>query len=92
LCHLYGSQPFRTHDESRNIFVLSLAALGEGWHNNHHAFPYAAVHGLRWWQLDPNGWCIRTLAALGLAWDLKAPSERALGEARKVAGRPELEN
>lgn len=82
LCHLYGSHPYRTHDESRNNFWISLAALGEGWHNNHHPFPYAAVHGLRWWQLDPNGWCIRALAALGLAWDLKAPTERALQEAR----------
>jgi stearoyl-CoA desaturase (delta-9 desaturase) len=87
LCHLYGRQPFRTHDESRNLFLLSVAALGEGWHNNHHAFPYAAIHGLRWWQIDPNGWCIRGLAAVGLAWDLKAPSERALTEARRDAAK-----
>ena len=55
-----------------------MLALGEGWHNNHHAFPTSARHGLRWWQLDLSYYAIRALALLGLAWDVRLPSEQAL--------------
>jgi stearoyl-CoA desaturase (delta-9 desaturase) len=77
LGHLYGSAPYRTqtHDESRNNFWLSFAAFGDNWHNNHHAFPYSAMHGLRWWQIDLAGYLIRGLRLLGLVWDVKAPPQ-----------------
>ena len=52
--------------------------MGEGWHNNHHAFPSAAVQGLRWWQLDPQAWFLRLLQVFGLAWDLKRPTAEQL--------------
>ena len=55
LCHFFGRRGFQTHDESRNNVWLALPTLGEAWHNNHHAFPTSARHGLRWWQLDPSG-------------------------------------
>src|SRR3954465_7996694 len=52
ICHLFGDAPYETEDESRNNAICGVLALGEGWHNNHHAFPSPARHGLRWWQLD----------------------------------------
>jgi stearoyl-CoA desaturase (Delta-9 desaturase) len=74
ICHRFGKQPFRTGDESRNNFVMGLLAFGEGWHNNHHAFPAAAYHGMGWRQPDLSGLVIRLLGRLGLAWNIKEPS------------------
>jgi stearoyl-CoA desaturase (Delta-9 desaturase) len=79
VCHLWGRQPFPNHDHSRNNLVFGLLALGEGWHNNHHAFPSSARHGFRWWQVDVSYWVIRGLAALRLAWNVKGPAIAALG-------------
>ncbi len=73
VCHLWGRRPFRSADQSRNNFLFAVLALGEGWHNNHHAFPTSARHGLRWWQLDVSYWIIRGLALVGLAWNVKVP-------------------
>jgi stearoyl-CoA desaturase (delta-9 desaturase) len=74
VCHLWGTQPFRVRDHSRNNVVFGVLGLGEGWHNNHHAFPTSARHGLRWWQLDVGYWVIRGLALLGLAWKVRLPA------------------
>ncbi len=70
LCHFFGRRRFETSDESRNLLWLALPTLGEAWHNNHHAFPTSARHGLRWWQLDPSGWLISVLERVGLIWDV----------------------
>jgi stearoyl-CoA desaturase (delta-9 desaturase) len=83
ICHVYGTTPFRSRDESRNNAWLALPSFGESWHNNHHAFPSSAFHGLIWWEIDLNSWIIRGLAAAGLAWDLKAPTGRMIQEARR---------
>jgi stearoyl-CoA desaturase (delta-9 desaturase) len=77
VCHLWGRQPYLGGDHSRNNFLLGLLALGEGWHNNHHAFPTSACHGLRWWQPDLSYVVIRTLALLRLAWNVKVPTKQA---------------
>jgi stearoyl-CoA desaturase (delta-9 desaturase) len=77
VCHLWGKKPYRSHDESRNNLLFGILALGEGWHNNHHAFPTSARHGLRWWQIDISYWTIRFLALLGLAWDVRVPAKTA---------------
>lgn len=74
VCHRYGSRPFRTGDLSTNNWIVGILGLGEGWHNNHHAFPWSAFHGLRWWECDLSGQFIRCLAGVGLAWDVKRPS------------------
>jgi stearoyl-CoA desaturase (Delta-9 desaturase) len=74
VCHLWGGQPFNTHDHSRNNALFGLLALGEGWHNNHHAFPASARQGLRWWQIDVSYWIIRLLGYMGLAKDIKVVS------------------
>ncbi|MGY3617476.1 acyl-CoA desaturase [Bradyrhizobium sp. USDA 10063] len=73
--HTFGARPYRTRgDNSRNLGVMAWLAWGEGWHNNHHAFPYSAAFGLRWFEFDPGYLFIRLLAALGLAWNVKVPS------------------
>jgi stearoyl-CoA desaturase (Delta-9 desaturase) len=64
--HTFGRRPYATNDRSTNHWLVALLALGEGWHNNHHAFPRSAFHGLRWWQIDASGLVIRCLAALNL--------------------------
>jgi stearoyl-CoA desaturase (delta-9 desaturase) len=81
LCHTFGSRRFSTGDESRNLLWLALPTLGESWHNNHHAFPTSARHGLRWWQLDPSAWFIAGLERVGLAWDVvRIAPERQLSK------------
>ncbi len=84
ICHLWGTQPFRTHDESRNNALLGVLALGEGWHNNHHAFPSSARHGLRWWEIDMSYMIIRTLGFFGLARDIRVPSQDRMDEKLKT--------
>ena len=78
VCHLWGAKPYASGDESRNNAVVGVLALGEGWHNNHHAFPSSARHGLRWWQLDVSYWIIRGLEVCGLAWRVRLPTEHEL--------------
>jgi stearoyl-CoA desaturase (Delta-9 desaturase) len=77
LCHFFGRRDYTTGDESRNLLWLALPTLGEAWHNNHHAFPTSASHGLSWRQPDLSGFVIGVMAALGLCWDVvKVPAER----------------
>jgi stearoyl-CoA desaturase (Delta-9 desaturase) len=76
ICHLWGSQPFRTGDHSRNNYVFGALGFGEGWHNNHHAFPTSARFGLRWWQIDLGYWFICFLALLGLTTRVRTPCRR----------------
>jgi stearoyl-CoA desaturase (delta-9 desaturase) len=71
VCHSFGRRAFATADRSRNNWVMGLLAMGEGWHNNHHAFPASARFGLRPWQLDLGGACIGALARLGFARNIR---------------------
>jgi len=70
ICHFFGRRRFETHDESTNVGWLSLLTFGESWHNNHHAFPTSAFHGLRARELDLGGVFIRGLERVGLAWQV----------------------
>jgi stearoyl-CoA desaturase (delta-9 desaturase) len=83
LCHVFGRRTFPTKDESRNLAWLSVLSFGEAWHNNHHAFPTSAAHGMRRWQLDPSAAVIRGLERVGLAWDVVRVDERR--QAAKLA-------
>jgi stearoyl-CoA desaturase (Delta-9 desaturase) len=74
IAHVFGRQMFPSTDHSRNNFWLAIPTFGEGWHNNHHAFPGSAKFGFRWWQLDLGYLFIRCLELLGLAWDVKIPN------------------
>jgi stearoyl-CoA desaturase (delta-9 desaturase) len=79
LCHMFGRQPFKTKDESRNLAWLAVPTMGEAWHNNHHAFPTSAVHGLGRWQFDLSAMVITGLEKVGLVWDVVriAPERQA---------------
>jgi sn-1 stearoyl-lipid 9-desaturase len=71
--HMWGSQRFLTGDSSTNSFWVAILTFGEGWHNNHHAHPQSARHGLAWYEVDMNWYGIAALRFLGLAWDIKFP-------------------
>jgi stearoyl-CoA desaturase (Delta-9 desaturase) len=90
LCHFFGRRRFVTDDESRNLVWLALPTMGEAWHNNHHAFPTSARHGLRWWQLDPSAWLILALEHLGVVWDVVRISPEREAAKLAVGGRPSI--
>jgi stearoyl-CoA desaturase (delta-9 desaturase) len=68
--HMWGYRNYETTDDSRNNWWVALLTYGEGWHNNHHAYPRMALHGHRWWELDLTFRTIRLMQRLGLAWDV----------------------
>jgi fatty-acid desaturase len=72
--HMWGSRRFLTRDASTNNFWVAMLSFGEGWHNNHHAHPQSARHGLAWYEFDLNWYGIFALRTLGLAWDVKLPA------------------
>ena len=76
--HSNGYRTYRTGDLSTNCWWVALISWGEGWHNNHHAFPYSARHGLRWFEFDPTWWNVRILALLRLADHVRIPTAKAL--------------
>ena len=76
--HMWGSRRFETADDSTNLWWVALLTFGEGWHNNHHAYPTAARHGLAWYELDVNWMGIRALQLLGLAKEIKLVKQSAL--------------
>ena len=84
LCHYFGRRTYATGDESRNLAWLAPLSFGEAWHNNHHAFPTSAAHGLERWQLDLSALVISGLERVGLAWDVVRPSPERRGT--KLAG------
>ena len=71
VCHTFGKRAYETTDRSRNQWLVGLLAMGEGWHNNHHAFPRSAIHGLDLWQLDGAAFLIAALERLRLASDVQ---------------------
>jgi stearoyl-CoA desaturase (delta-9 desaturase) len=79
--HMWGSRRFATHDDSRNLWWVALITFGEGWHNNHHAHPTSARHGLAWYEFDPSWLQIRILKRFGIAKSVKvAKTNTALAE------------
>jgi stearoyl-CoA desaturase (delta-9 desaturase) len=70
LCHFFGRKDFESGDESRNLAWLAPFSMGESWHNNHHAFPTSAAHGLKWWQVDASALVIRGMERAGLIWNV----------------------
>lgn len=75
--HSNGYRTYRTNDLSTNCWWVALISWGEGWHNNHHTFPYSARHGLRWYEFDPTWWNVRILALLRLADCVRTPAAKA---------------
>ena len=83
LSHIWGRRDHETDDDSRNNGVLALLTMGEGWHNNHHRYPSSARQGMGPWQLDLTWMGLRVLERLGLVWDLRSHSPRAMAEWRQ---------
>jgi stearoyl-CoA desaturase (delta-9 desaturase) len=83
--HSIGYRTYRTRDLSTNCWWVALISWGEGWHNNHHAFPYSARHGFRWFEVDPTWWLVRMLALLRLANEIRIPPSVALLRVKKRA-------
>jgi len=73
--HRFGTKPHDPGDQSTNCWWVALISYGEGWHNNHHAFPRSARHGLRWWELDVTWWMVQVLRSLGLAKKIHLPPQ-----------------
>lgn len=75
VCHRWGARPYETGDVSTNNPLVAILALGEGWHNNHHFYPFSARHGLRWWQFDLTWVTLRAMQSLRLVSNLKLPKD-----------------
>ncbi|MDS3860031.1 fatty acid desaturase [Thermosynechococcaceae cyanobacterium BACA0444] len=71
--HVWGYRTFHVADNSRNLWWAAILTYGEGWHNNHHAFPKVAKAGWRWWEIDVTWWVIAALEKLGLATHVIMP-------------------
>src|SRR2546428_652332 len=92
ICHTFGKREFETPDQSRNEWIVGLLCFGEGWHNNHHAFPRSAFHGLHWWQFDLSGYVIWTLERMNLVSDVYrvSPAMRARYSAKKMEAESDI--
>ncbi len=88
ICHTFGARAFDTLDESRNVPIMAILALGEGWHNNHHAFPASARHGLGRWQFDPSWIAICLLRGAGLVSRVRTPTAEQILRRRSRRSRP----
>ena len=83
ICHMFGRKDYRSRDEARNNWLVAVLVFGEGWHNNHHAFPVSARHGLTPRQIDVSWWVIRGMEKLRLVWNVKVP-DAAQRERRRI--------
>ena len=87
LAHVRGKRRYVTGDDSRNNWLLAVVTMGEGWHNNHHAFQSSVRQGFKWWEIDPTYYLLRGLSWLGIVWDLKEPPESVLRNKQKLGSR-----
>jgi fatty-acid desaturase len=83
--HMWGSRRFATHDDSRNLWWVALITFGEGWHNNHHAHPTSARHGLAWYEFDPSWLQIKLLKRVGIAKSVKVAKTNTVLAEREAA-------
>lgn len=75
ICHVFGTQTYDCRDDSRNVALLAIPTFGGSWHNNHHAFPTSARHGMQWWQLDLGYMMIQLMSNLGLVRNVRTVKE-----------------
>jgi stearoyl-CoA desaturase (delta-9 desaturase) len=78
ISHMIGSRPFVNRDDSANNWPVAVFTFGEGLQNNHHAFPSAYRHAMRWWEPDLSGWVLAILAKAGIVWDLRMPDRETI--------------
>ncbi len=84
LAHVKGTTRYVTGDDSRNNWLLAIFTMGEGWHNNHHAFQSSVRQGFRWWEYDPTYYLLIVLSWIGLVWDLREPPEQIVRNEQKL--------
>jgi stearoyl-CoA desaturase (delta-9 desaturase) len=87
LAHVRGSKRYLTGDDSRNNWLLAIFTMGEGWHNNHHAYQSSVRQGFRWWELDATYYILRALSWLGVVWGLRMPPARVLRNEQRPGAR-----
>jgi stearoyl-CoA desaturase (delta-9 desaturase) len=87
LAHVVGRRRYVTGDDSRNNWLLAIFTMGEGWHNNHHAFQSSVRQGFRWWEYDPTFYFLRLLERLGLVWKLKYPTLEVVQNQHRLGSR-----
>ena len=87
LAHVSGSKRYVTGDNSRNNWLLAIFTMGEGWHNNHHAYQSSVRQGFKWWEFDPTYYLLRALSWTGLVWDLKTPPEPVLRNEQRLGAK-----
>lgn len=87
LAHVHGSKRYVTGDDSRNNWLLAFFTMGEGWHNNHHAYQASVRQGFLWWEIDPTFYIIKALSWIGVVWDLKSPPEAVLRNEQRLGSR-----
>ena len=87
LAHLVGKRRYVTGDDSRNNWLLAIITMGEGWHNNHHAYQSSARQGFYWWEYDPTFYLLTLLQRLGLVWNLKLPTAEVMQNQHRLGSR-----
>src|SRR5271166_4273720 len=87
LAHVKGRRRYVTGDDSRNNWLLAIVTMGEGWHNNHHAFQSSARQGFRWWEYDPTFYLLKLLERLGVVWKLKRPTPEVVHNRHRLGTR-----
>ncbi len=87
LAHVHGRVRYVTGDDSRNNWWLAIVTMGEGWHNNHHAYQSSVRQGFRWWEYDPTYYLLRALSWAGLVWDLKMPPREVVRNEQRLGSR-----
>jgi stearoyl-CoA desaturase (Delta-9 desaturase) len=88
LAHVFGRRRFATRDDSRNNWFLSVLTMGEGWHNNHHRYPFSEQQGLYWWEFDPTHYMLKFLGKVGIVWDINKPPRELYDEVRAQKAQP----
>jgi stearoyl-CoA desaturase (delta-9 desaturase) len=84
LAHVHGKQRYVTGDDSRNNWWLALITLGEGWHNNHHAYMSSTRQGFRWWEIDLTYYVLKGLSWSRMVWDLNEPPEALIRNEKRL--------
>ncbi len=87
LAHVRGKKRYVTGDDSRNNWLLALFTMGEGWHNNHHAYQSSVRQGFKWWEIDPTYYILKALSWMRIVWDLKTPPEQVLRNEQRLGTR-----
>jgi stearoyl-CoA desaturase (delta-9 desaturase) len=87
LAHVRGSKRYVTGDDSRNNWLLAFFTMGEGWHNNHHAYQSSVRQGFRWWEIDGTFHTLKLLSFVGLVWDLKTPPQAVRRNEHRLGSR-----